>query len=128
MLKILANAKSASNPKTTPRRQLIKATTKSSVRKYPKIRLFGQPAAFINPISRVFWDIIAKTRKEANIAPKAKNRMLVNSKKREKIVEKPIVSFSSAVDNIPKPVLSLNRRRKSAEPTHNVKLTMVRLV
>jgi len=54
--------------------------------------------------------------------------MLVNSKKREKIVEKPIVSFSSAVDNIPKPVLSLNRRRKSAEPTHNVKLTMVRLV
>lgn len=62
------------------------------------------------------------------MAPKAKNRILMNSKKREKIVEKPIVSFSSAADNIPKPVLSLNKRRKSVEPTHNVRLTVVRLV
>jgi hypothetical protein len=79
-------------------------------------------------MSRVLWDIIAKIRKEANIAPKAKNRILMNIKKREKIVEKPIVSFSSAADNIPKPVMSLNKMRKRVELTHNVKLTMVGLV
>ena len=40
-------------PKTTPRKQPINVTIKSSFMKYPKTKSFGQPAAFINPISRI---------------------------------------------------------------------------
>jgi hypothetical protein len=48
--------------------------------------------------------------------------------KREKIIEKPVVSLLSAINEIPKPIFSLKRSRKSVEATLNVRLMMIRLV
>ncbi len=59
-----------------------------------------------------------KTRKDANIAPDMKNKRLIKIRKREKTVEKPAVNFSSTVNAIPKPSLSLNKRRKRVDATH----------
>jgi hypothetical protein len=61
-------------------------------------------------------------------APTMRIKIPVNNRKREKIVEKPVVSSLPATDEIPMPIFSLKRRRKSVEATHNVRLIMIRLV
>jgi hypothetical protein len=71
---------------------------------------------------------MTKTRKDTNIAPDMKNKRLMKIRKREKTVEKPAVSLPSTVNKIPKPSLSLNKRRKRVDATHKVRLSIVRLV
>jgi hypothetical protein len=96
--------------------------------KYPKIRSFGQPAAFINPMSRTLWDIITKTMKDMRSAPMTKIKVPVNIMKRDRAVEKPTVKIPSAIKDIPNPILSLESSRKSVEATDKVKLMTIRLV
>jgi hypothetical protein len=125
---MLVKAKSATIPKTTPKKQPRKITMRSSFMKYPKIRSFGQPEAFINPMSLTLWDIMIKTMKEISSAPTMKIKIPTNIMKRDKAIEKPAVNVPSAIKDTPNPILSLNRRRKSVEATHNVKLIIIRLV
>jgi len=66
--------------------------------------------------------------KDMITAPTTKIRSPMNIMKREKIVEKPAVSLLSTINEIPKPIFSLKRRRKSVEATHDVRLIMIRLV
>jgi hypothetical protein len=96
--------------------------------KYPKMRSFGQPAAFINPMSRTLWDIITKTMKEMSSAPITKIRIPINIMKRDRATEKPTVNIPSAIKDIPNPILSQKSSRKSVEATDNIKLTTIRLV
>ena len=54
----LETAKSAKKPSPTPKKQPDNVTISSSVMKKPATRLFGHPAALINPKSRVRCAII----------------------------------------------------------------------
>jgi hypothetical protein len=69
-----------------------------------------------------------KTMKEISSAPTMKIKIPTNIMKRDKAIEKPAVNVPSAIKDIPNPILSLDRRRKSVEATHNVKLIIIRLV
>jgi hypothetical protein len=71
---------------------------------------------------------MAKTIKEINIAPAAKTKRPMNIMKREKTVEKPADNLPSTINEIPKPILSLNSNRKSVDAKDNDKLMMARLV
>ena len=66
--------------------------------------------------------------KDIITAPTTKIKNPVNIMKREKIVEKPVVSLLSVINEIPKPIFSLKRSRESVEATHNVRLMIIRLV
>jgi hypothetical protein len=66
--------------------------------------------------------------KDMITAPTTKIKIPMNIMKREKIIEKPAVSLLSTINDIPKPIFSLKRSRKSVEATHNVRLMMIRLV
>jgi hypothetical protein len=52
-------------------------------------------------------------------------RISLKKKNGEKTDEKPAVNLSSVVLEIPKPILSLKRSRKSVEAKHSDKLSMV---
>jgi hypothetical protein len=66
--------------------------------------------------------------KDMITAPTTKIKSPVNIMKWEKIVEKPAVSLLSTINEIPKPIFSLKRSRKSVAATHDVRLIMIRLV
>jgi hypothetical protein len=71
---------------------------------------------------------MAKTIKEINIAPAMKNKRPMNIMKREKTVEKQADNLPSTINEIPKPILSLDNNRKSVDAKDNDKLMMARLV
>jgi hypothetical protein len=112
----------------TPEKQLTNATIKSSVKKYPKSRSFGQPAAFISPMSLVRCDIIMKAMKETITMPTTRTRIPRSTMKGEKTNEKPEVNLPSTANEMPNPILAAKRRRKSVEATHNDKPVMTRPV
>ena len=124
---IFATAKSIKIPKTMPKTQLTKVTINSSVMKYPATRLFGQPAALINPKSLVLCAIIKKTMKEVSTAPIIKISMTINKLNWLKIAVRPNVNLP-AVDAIPNPKRLLNNKINRVEATLNVKVAIVRLV
>ncbi len=119
--------KSIKNPKTTPKTQPTKVTINNSVRKYPATRLFGQPAAFINPKSRVLCVIIKKTINDVSTAPTKKINTPINRINWLKIAVKPKVKVPVA-DDIPNPKRLLNNKRNRVEATLNVKVAIVKLV
>ena len=123
----LATAKSASKPKPMPKTELISVIVKSSVMKYPATRLFGHPAAFIKPKSRVLCAIIKKTTKDVKTAPTRKIRTPMKRMNWPKMAVRPSVSMPFA-DAMPRPKRLLNSKRKSDEATLNVKVMIVRLV
>jgi DNA polymerase sigma len=88
---MLATAKSAKKPKMTPKTQPTKVTVKSSVIKYPATRLFGHPAALINPKSLVSCAIIKKTMKDVRTAPTTKIKNPMKKMNWLKIAVKPSV-------------------------------------
>jgi hypothetical protein len=112
----------------TPEKQLTNATIKSSVKKYPKSRSFGQPAAFISPMSLVRCDIIMKAMKETITMPTTRTKIPRSTMKGEKTNEKPEVNLPSTANEMPNPILAAKRRRKSVEATHNDKPVMTRPV
>jgi len=66
--------------------------------------------------------------KEIIMAPTMKIKSAMNIMKLEKTIEKPAVSLPSTINEIPNPILSLKRRRKRVDATHNVRLMIIRLV
>jgi len=66
--------------------------------------------------------------KDMITAPTTKIKSPVNIMKRKKLVEKPAVSLLSTINEIPNPIFSLKRSRKSVEATHDVRLITIRLV
>ena len=123
----MAAAKSAKKPKAIPKTQPTRVTVKSSVMKYPATRLFGHPAAFINPKSLVLCAIIKKTMKDVRTAPTTKIKMPMKRMNWLKIALKPSVNVPVA-EAIPKPKRLLKSKRNRVEATLNVKVAMVRLV
>jgi hypothetical protein len=65
---------------------------------------------------------MTKTIKAIITAPTKNVKKPTNVIKLENTDAKPRVSLFSAIDNIPKPILSPRERRKSVEATHNVRL------
>ncbi len=122
----MAEAKSASKPKMTPIRHPTKATTRSSVKKYPKIISFGHPAAFIRPISRFLCDIIRDVMNATMTAPAITMTTVKKRIKGERMFETPAVSLPSILKDIPKPTLSAESNRNRVEPADKAKLRMVK--
>jgi hypothetical protein len=68
------------------------------------------------------------TKKETITAPATKINMPRNSKNGERTLEKPDVNLPSTVEEMLKPILLVNRIRKSVEATHIVKLAITIVV
>jgi len=71
---------------------------------------------------------MAKTIKEMNIAPAVKTKRHMNIMKREKTIEKPADNLPSTINEIPKPILSLDNNRKSVDARDKDRLVMTRIV
>src|SRR3989339_1752188 len=65
---------------------------------------------------------------DVNTAPITKINIPTNRMNCEKTANSPIVSVSSATEDITKPILELKSSRKSVEATLQVRLTTVKLV
>jgi hypothetical protein len=105
----------------------INVVVRSSVIKYPPTRLFGHPAALINPKSRVLCAIIKKATKAVNTAPMAKINTPIKNVNCDKIAFKPCVNVPTA-EAAPNPKRLLNNKRNKVEATLNVKVVIVMLV
>jgi hypothetical protein len=69
-----------------------------------------------------------KAVKEIITIPAAEIRIASSVMKGENIWEKPVVSLSSTIDDMPNPIFCAKRSRKSVEATHSAKLMITRLV
>jgi hypothetical protein len=68
------------------------------------------------------------TKKETTTAPATRIRIPRNIKKGERTLEKPDVNLPSTAKEILKPILFVNKRRKSVEATHSVRLAVTIVV
>ena len=98
----------------------------NSVMKYPATRLFGHPAAFIKPKSRVLWAIIKKAINEVSTAPTAK--ISIPMKKINCENNAPIPKVNMLVADVKLLKRLLNSKKNIVEATLNAKVAMVKLV